>query len=325
MNSKKNTVNWGVLGTAGIAERNVIPAMILAENCKLYAIAGRRSEKVESFKDKFGFEKSYISYDELLDDDNIDVVYIPLPNDLHKEWAINAAKKKKHILLEKPFTVSKKDAEEIIVACKENGVLIMEAFAYLHNDAIISLTNAVNENKIGKVKFIETTFIIGNKPNTDIRMKKENYGGATFDVGCYNISLILNLLKKRPSKVKAVAFQSDTDVDITCSTLLEFESGQYASSLVGMCATVRGDRLLIYGEKGNIEAKIPYNANGELSYRIITPESMEEFKFNVRNNYVLEVEQFSKCVLGLDQPLVTNEFSLLVAEVIDDVLKEINY
>ncbi len=325
MSNDKKVVNWGVLGTAGIAKKHVIPAMKDAEGCNLYAIAGRNSEKVESFKNEFGFEKGYNSYEELLDDENIDAVYIPLPNDIHKEWAIKAAQKKKHILCEKPFTPSLKDAKEVIDICNENGVMIMEAFAYLHNDAIISVAKCINDNKIGKIKTIESTFLIPTPADSNIRMIKENFGGAVYDVGCYNISLILNFMQKKPSSVKAVAFNTEKGIDIMCSTIMEFDKGQYASSLCGMNICGRGDRFFIYGETGAIEAYIPYNADGKLHYTVKTDSGEERFDFDVRNNYTLEVEQFNRCILNGEKPHVTNEFTMLVADVIDEVLKEINY
>ena len=100
------SVKWGVLGTANIARGCTIPGMKMAENCELYAIAGRNEAKVQSYKDEFGFEKAYVGYDKLLEDPEVQAVYIPLPNNLHKEWVIKALKAGKHVLCEKPITVT---------------------------------------------------------------------------------------------------------------------------------------------------------------------------------------------------------------------------
>ena len=125
-------VRWGVLGTADIARGATIPGMKQAEHVELYAIAGRKPDKVRKYQDAFGFQKAYLSYDELLADPEVEAVYIPLPNDLHCEWALKALKSKKHVLCEKPMAVSESQAAEMFRTAEENGVLLMEAFAYLH-------------------------------------------------------------------------------------------------------------------------------------------------------------------------------------------------
>ena len=112
------SVKWGVLGTANIARGCTIPGMKMAENCELYAIAGRNEAKVQSYKDEFGFEKAYVGYDKLLEDPEVQAVYIPLPNNLHKEWVIKALKAGKHVLCEKPLALSAADAREMFAVAK---------------------------------------------------------------------------------------------------------------------------------------------------------------------------------------------------------------
>ena len=132
-------IRWGVLGTAGIAKEQTIPGMQMAENCELYAIAGRSLEKAEQFRDDFHFQKAYGSYDDLLADPEVEAVYIPLPNNLHKEWVLKAAAHKKHVLCEKPASGSAADTKEMIQACDDAGVIFMEAFAYLHSPVMREL------------------------------------------------------------------------------------------------------------------------------------------------------------------------------------------
>ena len=111
-------VTWGILGTATIAKRNTIAGMQKAENCRLYAIAGRNPEKLAQYVEEYGFEKGYLSYDELLDDPEVEAVYIPLHINLHYEWVLKAVAKKKHVLCEKPMGVDAKQAEEMIAAVR---------------------------------------------------------------------------------------------------------------------------------------------------------------------------------------------------------------
>ena len=116
-------IKWGVIGTAGIARSCTIPGMIQAYNCELYAIAGRSIDKAEQFKEKFGFEKAYGSYKELLDDPEVEAVYIALPNTLHYEWAVKAMKSGKHVLCEKPMATSIEECEQMLQTAKEHNYL----------------------------------------------------------------------------------------------------------------------------------------------------------------------------------------------------------
>jgi len=322
-------VNWAVLGTANIARKATIPGMQMSQNCHLYAIAGRKPEKVKEFQQLFGFEKAYMSYDELLDDDQVEVVYIPLSNDLHKEWVIKAARKKKHILCEKPLAGTAKEVKEIIAVCKEEGVLFMEAFAYLHSPIIKDLIKRVNRGAIGKIKLIETTFHIHRQSDEDIRSRKETLGGSQYDVGCYNISLILKLMNQMPEKAEAMAQYTTAGIDEYCHALLTFPGGVLAASSCGMfldnSESRRIDRCFIQGEFGHIDVSIPYNEDGELSYHIVKDGKAEVVRMDVPNNYYLEVEQFCKCVRGLEEPFVSNEFSYQVAKVQGQILDKIGY
>ena len=164
-------VKWGVLGTANIARGCTIPGMKRAKGCELYAIAGRNEEKVKKYKEEFGFEKSYIGYDALLEDKDVQAVYIPLPNHLHKEWVIKALKAGKHVLCEKPLALNADDAREMFDEAEANGVILMEAYAYLHSQYVASLKEDVKSGIIGDIDYIETAFITQGYVE-DIRLHK---------------------------------------------------------------------------------------------------------------------------------------------------------
>ena len=202
-------VRWGVLGTADIARGQTIPGLQLAEHCELYAIAGRKLEKAKSYQEEFGFRKAYGSYDELLADPEVEAVYIPLPNDLHCEWTIRALKAKKHVLCEKPLAVSETQVQEMFRTAEENGVLLMEAFAYLHSPFVKAVKAELDAGTIGEIRYLESAFITGRRPDTDIRLRKETYGGALYDLGCYAVSMAMWMLGKEPDTVRAAAQFSD--------------------------------------------------------------------------------------------------------------------
>ncbi len=318
-------VKWGILGTADIAKNYTIPALQKAESCTLYAVAGRSKEKAENFKKQFGFEKAYDSYDQLLEDSEVEAIYIPLPNHLHKEWVLKAAAKKKHILCEKPLAASEADVKEMVQACEQAGVYFMEAFAYLHSPAVKSVKAALDSGIIGKPSFIETTFLTPRPSEDNIRMRRDTLGGAIYDLGCYNISLILTMLEEEPSEVKALAKFTDNHIDEFTAAYLEFPSGCRASVISGMCSAQRSDRYFIHGSEGTIEAPIPFNADGTVSYSVHKNGSKQEFTVEVPNNYLLEAEQLANCILNGDKPYVSHAFSLKNARTIDRVLKSIGY
>nr|MBQ4317706.1 Gfo/Idh/MocA family oxidoreductase [Clostridia bacterium] len=174
-------VKWGVLGTATIARDFTIPAMQKANNCELYGIASRALDKAEAFKERFGFKKAYGSYEAMLADPEIEAVYIPLPNNLHKEWVIKAAQAKKNILCEKPLSGTPEDVKEMIDACDKEGVIFMEAFAYLHSPVTKSIQQKIAEGAIGDVTVIESSFITPGYVD-DIRIRRETLGGAVYDL-----------------------------------------------------------------------------------------------------------------------------------------------
>ena len=321
-------VKWGIMGTANVARWGMIPGMKKAANCELYAIAGRSGEKAESFKQKYGFQKAYGSYEELLADEEVQAVYIPLPNDIHLKWVIAALKAGKHVLCEKPMALNAAESREMYKAAKESGRYLMEAYAYLHSPYVESLKETVSGGTIGTVDYIETAFITQGYKE-DFRLHKELGGGAMYDLGCYCTTMILSLIDSQPSYVGACAEFSEEGVDMSTAGIIRFENGARASFNAGMILGVnsdsRHDRLFIHGDRGCIRSDVEYNQEGELSYRIYTAEGMTEKTVFVPNNYAMEVEQMGRCILSGEAPHITEEFSVKNAELIDSVLKEIGY
>lgn len=322
-----NKVKWGVLGTAGIAMGCTIPGMVQADNCELYAIAGRDANKVNDFKEKFGFVKAYTDYDALLNDADISAVYIPLPNHLHYEWVMKAINAGKNILCEKPLAPTAKQAAELFEAAKKKGVILMEAFAYLHTPYIDALKSEIENKTFGDVSYVEAAFLTSSYNLTNIRMQKDCYGGATYDLGCYCTSIILRMLGKEPVTVKGVADYSPEGVDVLTTAIMDFGDGVRASFTCGMNfekeMNRRFDRLYIHGSKGYIKSSVEFNESGELNY-ILCVDGKEEVKtVNVLQNYRLEVEQLGRCITDGEKPHVSEDFSLLNARTLDKVIAAI--
>ena len=319
-------IRWGVLGTAGIAYGQTIPGMQLAEHCELYAIAGRKIEKAEQYQQQFGFKKAYGSYDELLADPEVEAVYIPLPNHIHCEWTVKALRAKKHVLCEKPLALNAAQAEEMFAAAEENGMLLMEAYAYLHSPFVQAVKAEIDAGTVGEIRYLESAFITGRRPDTDFRLHKEFGGGAQYDLGCYAVSMALRLLGKEPDTVLAHAQFSDKGVDLFSSALLLYENGPVANLDCGMLPGIgRMDRFHLFGTEGEIHSPVEFNQCGELPYTVVRDGKKETKTVTAPNNYMLEVEQLSRCVLTGEKPFVSKDFSLMAARVTDRILDAIGY
>ena len=321
-------IKWGIIGTANIARWATIPGLKKADNAELYAIAGRNPEKAAKYKEEFGFEKAYGSYDELIADPDVQAVYIPLPNDIHLKWVTEALKAKKHVLCEKPLALNAREAEEMYKTAEENGVYLMEAYAYLHSPYVESLKKDIDSGIIGDLDYIESAFITQGYKE-DFRLHKEFGGGAMYDLGCYCTTMILTLIDSEPELVKAVAEFSDLGVDFNTVAIMRFKNGVRASFNIGMIlgenTNSRFDRLFIHGSKGSIRSDVEYNQEGDVSYSIYTGDGVIERKVTVPHNYKLEIEQLGRCILNGEKPHITPEFSIKNAKLIDTVLNEIGF
>ena len=322
-------VKWGVLSTANIAVSCTIPGMQLAENCELYAIAGRSEDKVNEYKERFGFEKGYVGYEKLLEDPEVQAVYIPLPNYLHKEWVIKALKAHKNVLCEKPLAICAEDAEEMYRTAHENGVILMEAYAYLHSPYIKALKKDIDDGVIGDIVFLDSAFYTTGY-SKDIRLVKEWGGGMIYDLGCYCTTLIQTLVGAEPEEIKATAVFTDAGVDELAGGVMRFKNGVRAAFDVGMVMGIdtdaRFDRTYIHGTKGDILSLVPYNAEGKLSYEIRKFDGTTEVRtVDAPQNYSLEAAQLGRCILDGEKPYITEEFSIQNARVLDKLLESCGY
>ncbi|MCR5087726.1 MAG: Gfo/Idh/MocA family oxidoreductase [Lachnospiraceae bacterium] len=333
---EQRKVKWGILGTANIARWATIPGMKKADNCELYAIAGRSPAKAQSFAEQYGIAKAYGSYDELLADPLVQAVYIPLPNDLHLPWVTKALAAGKHVLCEKPLALNASEAREMYRTARENGVILMEAYAYLHSPYVESLKRDVASGIIGEVDYIDTSFVTQGYTE-DFRLHKEHGGGAMYDLGCYCTTMILSLVDDEVASVNASAEFTDLGVDMLTTAQMRFKGGARAAFTVGMnlgiSSNSRFDRLYIHGSKGSIRSDVEYNQEGTLRYTIYaregladgTPAGVITREVFALQNYALEIEQLGRCILEDETPHITEEFSVKNAEVIDRVLAAVGY
>ncbi|WP_078409858.1 Gfo/Idh/MocA family protein [Priestia abyssalis] len=293
-------VRWGILSTAQIAQDQLLPAFTKAKNAAVTAIASS-NKKVNGIAEKFGIQKIYFTYEDLLDDPDIDAVYIPLPNRLHREWVIKASEKGKHILCEKPAALTSKEAEEMIEACKRNGVIFLEAFMYQFHPQHQRVKEIIASGEIGEVKLMRASFSFYLQGlDENIRMNSELGGGSLYDVGCYCLHSVRNILGVEPNKVFASAqIHPEHRVDMSVEGIMELNSGVKAVFDASMQQTLR-HQYEIVGTKGRIEvprAYLPNLYNGEALILVNTEDDNQREEKVTGHQYILQVEQFSTWVM----------------------------
>jgi xylose dehydrogenase (NAD/NADP) len=296
-----NKLRWGVIGSAGIAKRAVIPGIQQSETGVIAAIASRDEEKARATADSFNIPKAYGSYEALLADEEIEAVYIPLPNHLHMEWTIKAAEAGKHVLCEKPIALTAEEAEKMAEACEKAGVQLAEAFMYRYNPRFERIQEIIRSGEIGAIRGIHGTFTFNNAGDTNnVRYKQYMGGGSIYDIGCYPISAARMILGQEPEAATVHAFLSPEHdyVDMMASGLIEFPGNVALTFDCAMWAFPR-NTLEILGSDGRIEL-IP--AFGGSNFFVHTKEGSREEQMPQVNQYALQADAFAESVWN-DKPL----------------------
>lgn len=222
-------IRWGILGTARIAAK-IARAIHAAEGAELVAVASRALKRAQQWGAEHGAYLAYGSYEALLDDAEIDAVYVPLPPSLHAEWTIRAAERRKHVLCEKPLAVEVGDAEAMRAACREHGVQLMDGVMWIHHPRTAEMRRAIDAGELGPVQRVTSAFtFLGDRlPPDDHRFRRELGGGALADLGWYCIRATLWAFGTLPWRVFGTA-RLRSDVDIAFSGLMWFDGDRTAS------------------------------------------------------------------------------------------------
>ena len=301
---KKKIINWGILSSAKIGWEHVIPAILKSKNSKLVAIASRNTLRAKKLAQKFKIDKSYGSYQELYIDQEIDVIYNPLPNHLHIKSSIEACKNKKNILLEKPISLKATDIDPLMKYASENKVVIKEAFMVRHHPQWQWVKKYIKSGKLGSISSISTVFSYNNKNPKNIRNIKKFGGGAIYDIGCYPTVISRFLLDKEPKRVVGLAKNDKKfKTDILSSVVLDF--GEIYSSFIVATQSTFSQQVTILGTKKTLIVENPFNAiatkpttvviyNGKSIYR----EDNTIKVFPAADQYEHQVTKFSNELLN---------------------------
>ncbi len=267
-------VKWGVLGVADIAVKRVIPAMQRGEWSQIVAIASRDLEKAQRTAEELGIPKAYGSYEKLLADPEVEAIYNPLPNHLHVPWSIKAAEAGKHVLCEKPISLTVEEAISLLKVRERTGVKIEEAFMVRTHPQWCGAVDLVRKGRIGQIRSVMGYFSYDLRDPKNVRNIQDYGGGGLMDIGCYLVFTSRLVFGEEPLKVLGL-IETDPEMktDVVTSGILHFPSGQS----VFTCSTqiVPYQRVHIFGTKGRIEIEIPFNAPPDQPCRIFIDDGSD--------------------------------------------------
>jgi predicted dehydrogenase len=306
----REKIRWGVLSTAAIGLKKVLPAMQQGQYTTVAAIASRDLAKAQKAATALGIPTAYGSYEELLADPDIDALYNPLPNQLHVPWTIKAAEAGKHVLCEKPLSLTVAEAETLLAVRSRTGVKIGEAFMIRSHPQWLRLRQLLSEGRIGDLRSILGCFSYFNIDPSNIRNQVDSGGGALMDIGCYLIHASRFAFAQEPTRVISLM---DRDprmrIDRLSSAILDFPSGQS----IFTCSTqvVPYQRIHFLGTRGRIELEIPFNAPRDRPTRLFIDDGNDLFgsamiteTFPICDQYMLQGDAFSKAILeGAEVPV----------------------
>jgi len=320
-------IRWGVLGVANIAVKKVIPAMQKGRFCQITAIASRDADRAHQAATQLGIPKSYGSYHELLAAPEIQAVYIPLPNHLHVPLSIKAAEAGKHVLCEKPLSLTAEEAKSLIAVRNKTRVKIGEAFMVRTHPQWLRARELVRSGAIGELRSIVSVFTYFNRDPKNIRNVPETGGGGVMDIGCYPITMARFLYEREPVRVAAMIDRDpEMNTDRLSSALLDFGAGCHA---VFTCSTqlVPFQRMQILGTKARIDMEIPYNIPNDRPSRIFIDDGTELGgrkarieEFATVDQYTIQGDAFSRAILDNTEVPVPLENALGNMQVIEAVL-----
>ncbi len=303
------TLRWGILSTAKIGVSKVVPATQAADRCEVVALASRDPDLGREAAERLGIPRAHGSYEALLGDDEVDAVYIPLPNHLHAEWAIAAAEAGKHVLCEKPLARTADEAERMIEAAAAAGVRLMEAFMYRLHPSWEAVLELVRSGRIGELRAVQTWFSYFNDDPSNIRNVLEFGGGALYDIGCYPVNVSRMLFAAEPDGISAAITRDPAGgTDVLTSATLRFGAG--VATFTCSTRAEPDQRVDVYGTRGRITVPIPFNIPPDRPAEVrvtaggdppVAPDT-EVLSFGPADQYRIQAARFAEAVLE-DRPV----------------------
>jgi len=319
-------IKWGILSSAKIGLKQVIPAIQQGTLSEVTAICSRSIEKANVAASSLGIEKAYGSYEALLQDPDVDVIYNPLPNNMHMEWTVKAMEAGKHVLCEKPIGLTVAEVEEMIRVRDRCGVKAGEAFMVKSNPQWIETRERVRRGEVGDLRLIQGTFSYYNVDPANIRNIPDLGGGGIWDIGCYPVTISRYIFEQEPVRLVAnLEFDPEMKTDRLGSVMMEFPSGQ--AQFAVSTQLVPYQRMHIFGTGGHLEVQIPFNAPNDRPCIVtqdrgsILLDEITTHEYPVTDQYTQMADAFSKAVQEDAEVPVTLEDALNNTRVLTAIFK----
>jgi len=292
-------IRLGIVSTADI-NRKVIPGAHASDEIELVAVASRAQARADEYAREWDIPRAYGSYEAMLEDPEIDAVYISLPNTLHREWSIKSVEAGKHVICEKPFSRHPEDVEAAFDAAERAGLLLTEAFMYRHNPQTAKLVELVRGGAIGELRVIRSAFSYSLYDTENIRLRTDVEGGSLMDVGCYCVSGS-RLLAGEPESVHGQAYIGPSGTDWVFTGAMRFPGDVHALFDCGTCLPER-DELEVIGTEGSLFLDDPWHCY-EPVIEVRRDGGVERIELAPMDSYRLELENLARAALG-EAPLL---------------------
>jgi predicted dehydrogenase len=296
-------LNWGLLSTARINRALITPLRASKRN-RLVAVGSRSQESANAYAREWGISRAHGSYEALLADPEVDVIYNSLPNHLHTEWTIKAVEAGKHVLCEKPLALSVEEVDAMKVAAQQHGRVVAEAFMYRHHPQTLKVQELVKSGALGTLKLVRGSFSFMLTREGDVRLNPEWGGGSIWDVGCYPISYTRTVIRQAPVEVFGWQVTGKTGVDETFVGQMRFENGilaQFDSSF----AIPFHAFMEVIGNEGTLNIPSPFKPGLDEKIYLTRGDKVETIKIKGQELYIGEVEDMADAILHGKQSLVT--------------------
>ncbi len=313
------TLKWGLLSTARI-NRSLIPPLQVSKRNHLLAVASRSQETADAYAKEKKIERAYGSYESLLADPDIDVIYNPLPNHLHAEWTVKAVEAGKHVLCEKPLALRVEEVDAIRSAAHKHGRVVAEAFMYRHHPQTLKVLEIVRSGSLGTLKLIRGSFSFILSREGDVRLSPEMGGGSIWDVGCYPISYARAVLGEEPLEVFGWQVTGPTGIDETFVGQMRFREDvhvQFDSSFVIPFHSF----MEIVGSEGTLNIPRPFKPGVNEKIYLTRGDKTETITVKGQELYIGEVEDMADAILLGRDALVSLDDSRANVAVINALLE----
>lgn len=323
----KKSYRWGILGAGRIAEK-FCTAMSVVEGSQVYAVASRDLAKAKDYAEKFNAEKFYDSYEDLVKDDNVDIIYIATPHAFHLEQAMLCLNNGKAVLCEKPLSLSFEQSSQMIEVAREKKIFLMEGMWSRFMPSIEKILSLIEEDTIGKPQYLSVDFGFTAPYDIEGRLfNKSLGGGSVLDIGVYAIFLA-TLVFGEPACVKSVSKLSATGIDEYANIILQYANGETAHLLTSIIFNTSLEAEIV-GNKGRIKIKNPWYKATEFTLYGKDTESQDFSLPHESNGFEHEIREVMYCLDNglLQSSKMTHDFTLSVSKIMDEVLRQagVNY